>query len=102
MIPVMMNAYDHAFHESIHLATIHEIYGSHHLDKALATAGRDNENSNSRKSLNAEDLVPVHVGSAQVSCVLSTFQTVKQVHRFISADLSVIYLSRRFPPPKFS
>ena len=102
MIPVVIDAYGHAFHESFHLATVHEKYGSHHLDKALASTGSDNENSKSLKSLNTEDLMPVHIGSAQVACNFSFCSTDKQYHRFLPGDPSAMYLSKHTPPPEFS
>ena len=101
MIPVIIDAYDHAFHESIHLATVHEKYGSHHLDKALASTGSENENNKSQKGPGTEDLVPVHIGSAQVTCHFSATSEDKQYHRFRSCDPLAIYLSKLSPPPKF-
>lgn len=98
VIPVIMDAYDHAFHESIHLATIHEKYGSHHLDKALADAGSDNENNKSQKGTTNE--VPVHITADNVSCYFSIPGLRKQYNLFTYFRLSAISLSRLSPPPR--
>lgn len=102
VIPVVMDAYDHAFHECIHLATVHEKYGSNHLDKALANAGSDNENGKSQKSISTEDPVPVHITSGEVSFALSASDTTIQWAGGKFCTLPSVFLSRLSPPPKFS
>ena len=100
VIPVIMDAYDHAFHESIHLATIHEKYGSHHLDKALADTGADNENGKNQKTTGNEE-VTVHISSDNITCNLHTCRINKQYSLFAFLRISAVFLSKLSPPPKF-
>ena len=63
LVPIVSDAISHTFSEAIHIATVHAIYGSNHLEKELSNTTSDNTNSKHQNSSSAEDPVPVHVSS---------------------------------------
>ena len=47
LIPIVSDAVSHTFAEAIHIATVHAIYGSNHLEKELSeTSSETNTNRN--------------------------------------------------------
>ncbi len=98
LIPVISDMYSHTFSEAIHLATIHAVYGTHHLEKALATTGESD--SKDPKNIKSGETYNVHIGSS--ACIFNYLSdTIKPVY-FLRPfyKLSNIFLSIPVPPPE--
>jgi hypothetical protein len=99
VIPIVRDAVSHAFALSYHLATVHALYGSHHLEKELDDSSTDGTKKNT--CLKSEDPTDLHLSAPESLYYLQ----VCQVNSFALAPIS--HLARIFQPilaqpPKFS
>lgn len=88
LIPVLNDAYAHAFAQAIHEATVHARYGNNHLQKDLV-AGTDTANSKSQRACNPEEQFPVHV---------TTYISDNQIHVERISCNYVLYRPSSIPP----
>ena len=100
LIPVLNDAYAHAFAQAIHEATVHARYGNNHLQKDLA-AGADSENSKSQKACNFEEQYPVHVTTNTSDDQMYIEPVSRNYVLYRSSLIRPIFLSTIAPPPKF-
>ena len=100
LIPVLNDAYAHAFAQAIHEATVHARYGDNHLQKDLA-AGADAENSKNQKACNPEDQYPVHVTTNTSDNQLHVERISSNYVLYRSSLIPPVFLSTIAPPPKF-
>ena len=61
LIPIAEDFLSHSFSEAIHIATVHAIYGSNHLQKELS---QQEKQSNRPTSLNGE--ITVHIPASEL------------------------------------
>ena len=101
LVPIVSDAISHTFSEAIHIATVHAIYGSNHLQKELSNTTSDNTDKH-QTNRSVEDPVPVHVSS---NGSLYGFYFSVTGNDYYSFDLNKInpgFYLKNFPPPKFS
>ena len=101
MLPVVSDWYQHEFNKIEHLACVHTVYGSHHLEAEIVenSSGTDqNKNQNTSKS---DDQVPFHIIVAQYkneyNSILSGIQF--NTPEFLKRLSAVLLVDG--PPPKF-
>lgn len=102
LIPIVSDAISHTFSEAIHIATVHALYGSNHLEKELSNTASDNANSKHQNSVNAEDQVPVHVSTHECLYGFCRNTTDKDYSSLKLYKLKAGFIVKNFPPPKFS
>ncbi len=100
LLPLVSDAISHTFAEAIHIATVHAIYGSNHLQKELSDTAEANTN-NKHQNNNSEDQVPVHVSGKE--CLYDfPFNTKDEYYSYLKLQyLNSGYVLKNFPPPKF-
>jgi hypothetical protein len=100
-IPIVKDVISHTFAEAIHIATVHAIYGSNHLQKELADTS-DNTNNKHQTNTNGEEQVQVHVSASEFLfhfCCL-TFNKNYSVANLCQVKAG--FIIKYSPPPKFS
>jgi len=100
LMPLLGDAWDHAFAESIHIATVHAKYGANHLEKAMADAGADN-NSKNQNTVKSVEVVPVHVPEEAVAIHFYFENVVSNYNRLQPCKTPPVFVSCHYPPPKF-
>ena len=101
IVPIVADTFSHTFGESIHLSTVHMVYGADHAEKEVST-----ENNKSKKSgdhsIKADDFSQFHVvvmeqaSPSNAMCFDIEFSCHPQP--FISSFI----LAQQGPPPKYS
>ena len=102
LVPIVSDVVSHTFSEAIHIATVHAIYGTNHLEKELSNTTSDNTDNKHQSNINPEDLVPVHVST---NVCMFEFCCNKETTGYSSLRLNRVipgFISRNYPPPKFS
>ncbi len=100
MLPIVSDTLSHTFYEAIHIATVHAIFGSNHLEKELSDTAPDNAGSK-HQNVNLEDQVPFHV-SVDTSHDGLTFNVADQFYSSLRLyKPKPGFILRNFPPPKF-
>ena len=102
LVPIVRDAISHTFSEAIHIATVHSIYGSNHLEKELSDTASDNANNKQQNSINTEDQVPVHVSTNEYVPDFYFNGTGKDYFSLKLCNLKPGFILKDFPPPKFS
>lgn len=102
LIPLVSDALAHAFNETIHIATVHAVYGEHHAANAVANAASDNDNCTKHAAIKSEETVAVHVPVAMFCLLFQSKNVGKNPSSLYLFNLPAIFLSNSFPPPKFS
>lgn len=99
LIPIVNDTLSHIFSEAIHIATVHAIYGSNHLEKELS---KNSENGNHQTSLATEENVLVHVVTNELQYDFNLNSTGKIYRANKSYTLNSVFISKAGPPPKNS
>lgn len=102
LIPIVGDSLSHTFSAAIHIATVHAIFGSHHLETELANTATDNANSKHQNSIIAEDQVPVHVSTNECLYGYYFSSTDKNYSSLKLYKLKSGFILKQSPPPKFS
>ena len=103
LIPIVKDTLSHTFSEAIHIATVHAIYGSNHLQKELSGDAADNTTGkHNAAGTNEESNVPVHVSAHEFK-----FGMYDYTNAVCYAHLKLYKLKSGFiinfsPPPEFS
>jgi hypothetical protein len=100
LIPVISDVLSHTFSEAIHIATVHAIYGSNHLEKELSNASPDNANNKHQNSTNGEDPVPVHVSAQEDVYGFYCTGPGKDYCSLKLYDLKAGFILKNYPPPQ--
>lgn len=101
LIPIVSDALSHTFAEAIHIATVHAIYGSNHLQKELADTGSENSNGKHQHTTNGEEQVQLHISAN--TCVYD-FNYLPPAKNYSSNKLYKLFtgfIVKHTPPPKF-
>ena len=98
LVPAICNAWDHAFAEARHIASVHAKYGTHHLEKQLA-ATEENGNAKNEANIKSTDPAPAHypVNIYAINAVEKLAENKHSLsfkHNLASAPSSIIV-----PPP---
>lgn len=99
-IPIVKDVISHTFAEAIHIATVHAIYGSNHLQKELSDTNADNANNKHQNSTNGEDQVQVHVST---NICAYNFYSMLSDKNYSSKfyQLKTGFIIKYSPPPEF-
>ncbi len=102
LIPIVSDALSHTFSEAIHIATVHAIYGSNHLEKELSDTSPDNASNKHQSNANTEDQVQAHLCADE--CLYSFSGNRANNHSFFlkRSKLKAGFILKYSPPPKFS
>lgn len=84
-IPAMCDELSHLFNEEKHIATIHAVYGSHHLQKEEAAVSQNNSSKHT-SNFQQDEPNPVHTHTQNYSC-LSTSINIRITRYLISQSL---------------
>lgn len=101
LIPIISDALSHTFSETIHIATVHAKYGSHHLEKELGASENDNAGKN-HSAITSEEQVLVHMGSDELKYDFTSKILLQDYSLCKPFTLSTVFISKAGPPPKFS
>ena len=102
LIPIVSDALSHTFSKAIHIATVHAVYGSHHLEKEISNSSSGNANSSHQNTVNTEDPMPVHVSTNEWSRGFCFDRTGKDYSSIKLYKLKAGFILKSFPPPRFS
>jgi hypothetical protein len=102
LIPIVRDTLSHTFSEAIHLATIHAIYGTNHLEKELSDSTPDNINSKHQNNINTEDPVPAHVLTNECTFDFCCNGTDRDYFSLNLYKVKPGFIVKNLPPPKFS
>ncbi len=97
VIPIVCDTLSHLFSESEHIATVHALYGIHHLEKELSNTTNDNSR---QASINPEELLVVHIAPAPL---ILNFGISKPLHDYapLKPDIyNSVSIIKDTPPPK--
>ncbi len=73
VLPVTCDALSHVFNEEKHLATIHAVYGSHHLQSEMAGTVAQSDTGKHTASLQENEPTVVHTFTQTVLIVFTSF-----------------------------
>ncbi len=100
LIPIITDAWEHAFNEIEHLDLVHEKFGSHHLQKELADNSHDDDHDKNPNTLKTEDQVPFHIlADEDKTTSIDAFDAHFALRTY--SELPFIFIAREGPPPKF-
>lgn len=99
LIPIIKDKLSHTFAEAIHIATVHAIYGTNHLQKEVDQTTSDATNGKHQNS-NNEDAVYVSANE----CEFDFCNAMIRENCFTYNPTGIVsgFISRQSPPPKFS
>lgn len=101
LMPLIGDAWEHTFAESIHIATVHAKYGANHLEKTIAEAGPDNT-SRHQTSLKSVEVVPLHITEESQSIRLFALSTGNQHNHYQLDSMPLVFITGNYPPPKLN
>jgi hypothetical protein len=101
LIPVIKDTFSHAFSEAIHMATVHAVYGSNHLQKELDNT-TDNSNGKHHAGSGFEEQVPVHVSANEYVHYIKRDQRSRAYSCLELYKLKAGFIIKFSPPPKLS
>jgi DNA repair photolyase len=99
LIPIVKDTIAHTFAEAIHIATVHAIYGSNHLQKEISETTSDNNKQQSTST--NEDQFPVHVSAKEYLYDFSSALIFKKYFYLHSYNLKSGFITKHSPPPRF-
>lgn len=98
LIPIIKDKISHTFAEAIHIATVHAIYGSNHLQKEVSQAS--GETNNNHQSVNTEETVPVHLIANELRLYVNLIRFSRLYRIDKHYTITPVYISKVGPPPK--
>ena len=101
LIPIINDVWEHQFNEIEHVATVHEKYGSHHVDKELADKSHDDDHCPNPNTLKSEDQVPFHTLANEYKSTFISDASDKHFSLFTFIEPLFISIALKGPPPKF-
>ena len=100
LLPIANDWWQHEFNNIEHLACVHEVYGSNHLQKELADGAGQSKNHTGSK---AQSQIPFHIQTPEiVKCVPPAISTSKTYAGIYKDKLPIVLIDNLAPPPKFS
>ena len=102
LIPVISDAFSHAFADAIHEATVHAKYGANHVEKEMADDSDANDASKTQNTAKAQDPIPVHVSEEVTAYDFALNEADKHYPSLLLYNLQAIFISKDAPPPKFA
>ena len=99
LIPIVSDAIAHTFNETIHIATVHAKYGSHHLAIAVAS-GASEDNNKSQTTTCYEQNVPIHIVTGSTTLCFCIVIITAAFNLFRAEKWATVYLPKQIPPPK--
>jgi hypothetical protein len=103
MLPIVSDAWSHAFNEIEHITTVHFIYGSNHLEKELVSVGNlGKNNKSSRNSIKITEQFQVHIVAPSIEHDFG-INTINGFYLFYNPPrIIATFLSNPFQPPRSS
>ena len=102
LMPVISDAWDHTFAESIHIATVHAKYGANHLQSVLAdNASENNANSKNQNTVKSSEVVPAHLVENECASMFTSNNTCSTFNPLPVNKCVSVFLAMHLPPPKF-
>lgn len=99
LIAIGVDAWSHAFSEANHIATVHMIYGAHHLDVSLANANSDD--TKAQHKMKVDDNARIHIAVNESTYQYSSAPADLQFLATKQTKLLPVFLFKHTPPPKF-
>lgn len=100
LIPVAEDTLEHCFAEAYHIATVHAVYGSNHLENKVAATSDNNDNS-SNKNIIKDDTGSVHVAVHESECLININHFFKAYFKQPKSFVLKIFQSIVIPPPRY-
>jgi hypothetical protein len=100
LMPLVTDAWNHAFAEANHIATVHAKYGEHHLEKELAS-DEQNDNNKSQNTAKTTEPVPVHIAGEAYAQKLTVLTVPNHYPIFTSNILITPVPASPGQPPKY-
>ncbi len=98
LIPVGEDAVMHCFAEAYHIATVHAIEGSDHVEKEMAASGANDDASKNQKT--DKDEQTIHETAVCYIFIPLNSCTSINGYPFIEESISNIYIDFINPPPR--
>ncbi len=102
LVPFIQDEWEHQFNEIEHVSIVHAKYGSHHLEKELASSASENNKGKDQNTSKTEDSIPFHVLIQVCKYDLTVDKSAKQYFSFILNKLPFVYIFSQGQPPEFS
>lgn len=99
LIPVVKDTLSHIFSEAIHIATVHALYGSNHLENELS---KTSDGVTHQSCLASEENVQVHVATNEFQYDLNLTNAILVYPSNKFYKLNSVFISKAGPPPKNS
>ncbi len=98
-MPVISDAFYHAFAEARHLALVHAHDDDHHLDHELAEAGQDHNHEQNHKLPKGEDLLQIHLSIQHNLVDLKPDDFNRDYPSLCPEKLPLTFLAEQISPP---
>lgn len=98
VLPLIQDQLAHTFREAQHISTIHQHYGAHHAESAIAEAAQEQSNSSSA-SIKTSEPVSIHI-AVQTLYNIPNLSTEVQMFATTICKVSAVLLDKHDPPPK--
>lgn len=98
LVPLVCDAWNHAFAEARHIASVHAKYGEHHLEKQLAAA--EDGSTKNEASTKTFDTAPAHYPESQDETYVTNKPAKRQHSFFLQRSLISLPSNIVIPPPE--
>ncbi|MEP6846520.1 MAG: hypothetical protein ABI861_10970 [Panacibacter sp.] len=102
LVPIICDAVAHTFEDAVHVATVHAKYGDNHREVELANTSSDNDNNKNHNAVKADEQIPVHFGEDEYTFDYTMNNILTKYFPANLFDLSIGFIAKHSPPPKFS
>ncbi|MGN6402391.1 MAG: hypothetical protein ACTHMD_18165 [Flavisolibacter sp.] len=102
IIPVIEDAWSHAFDKAEHLSTVHAHQGKNHLDIEVADKASENDSSKPQKTIKVEDQFTSHICTPVYKFICSLKKENLPYAPLQGCQITAVFISVQAPPPKFS
>jgi len=101
LLPIVSDWYQHEFNKIEHLACVHIVYGSHHLQHEIAENSSDTDHNKNQNNSKSDDQISFHIIVAQYKNEHNPVPSGIQFKTPKILKLSSAVILVDGPPPKF-
>lgn len=99
LLPIAADAWDHAFAEAKHIATVHARYGKNHLEKEISSE-TSHANSKNSDTLKGAEPIQFHLSNINDYQVFNSYDINNNFTSFQPQKLPFIFTLILAPPPR--
>lgn len=102
LLPLIGDAYAHAFDESMHISTVHAKYGSNHLEKSLAKESASDNRGENQQNTPSDGQAFVHISAEHLLFICSFTCVTGQYKLYNHSRIPDTFPVKFSPPPRSS